>query len=721
MMLRANNAKSVQPNSLWEGVGLAAILAAAFLSITLLQTLTTFFIRMYEADVMLGAIGNVDVISRVSLDVSVFAAGLILVHGLLAFVVHGMAILTEQAWPASGRSRHALIVLWFALAVAVILLLNAYWFPRSNAGAYYADFAGGRLGPASVAWGVTYLVAGLALVVLIVALWRLLPKALASGRRSPALYVSTFLVACGAAGAVAYHSASAGAISGNPNIVILGVDSLRLGELRRFGGRGVTPNIDEFLQQADIFSDSTTPLARTFPSWMSILTGRSPRSTGAVFNLIRREDIDDHPTIAHMLRPRNYTSVYATDEVRFANIDESYGFDRVITPPIGAADFLIGQVGDVPLANVVANTRLGGLLLRFLYANRGIAFLYRPSTFIDRLRNELPDGSPLLVAIHLTVAHWPYFHASTPPELQHQRTEESNPAYLEAVQTADAMFGDVIDVLRAKGILDNALVVVLSDHGEALGFRADSLLNGLEVQVDGMSTPVEVVNWGHGQSVLSPVQYQVLLAYRGFGSQAPIGARGRTLGQPASLEDIVPTVLELIGEPPPDVDGISLVPSLRSPVGNGGMHDPRIRFTETDFVLKPSDSGEIEEEDAARLTARLLEVDKTTGWLQWRPAMVEPLLKKKERAALDQTRLLAAMPVASGGHLYLLLDRQSGNGRILRGRPDSSDPSAQRLWDALQLNFAGELGPPLVPTPTAQLGFGRQQAPHTDSQSGAEN
>jgi hypothetical protein len=193
------------------------------------------------------------------------------------------------------------------------------------------------------------------------------------------------------------------------------------------------------------------------------------------------------------------------------------------------------------------------------------------------------------------------------------------------------------------------------------------------------------------------------------------------LGQPASLEDIVPTVLELIGEPLPDVDGISLVPSLRSPVNHGGTYTPRIRFTETDFVLKPSDAGEIEEEDAARLTARLLEIDKTTGWLQWRPAMVEPLLKKKERAALDQTRLLAAMPVASGGHLYLLLDRQSGKGRALPGRPDSSDPSAQRLWDALQLNFAGELGPPVVSTPTAKPGFGPQQAAHITSQSGAEH
>jgi hypothetical protein len=431
---------------------------------------------------------------------------------------------------------------------------------------------------------------------------------------------------------------------------------------------------------------------------MSILTGRSPRSTGAVFNLIRREDIHDYPTIADLLATKGYRTVYATDEVRFANIDRTYGFDQVITPPIGAADFLIGQIGDLPLSNVIANTRLGGFLLRYLHANRGIAFLYRPETFIDRLRHELPEAEPVLVAIHLTVAHWPYFHAGTPLGLPMNGGDAPSPAYLEALQTADGMFQDVLDLLQSKGILDNALVVVLSDHGEAFGIPSESLLNVTD-SMSGLLAPVQVSNWGHGQSVLSPVQYQVLLGFRGFGSQAEIGAQGRELQQSASLEDIVPTVMELLRERVPTVNGISLAPSLRSTSSSRGLQENRIRFTETDFVVTPTDSGEVEEEDAARQAARLLEIDRTSGWLQWRPAMVAPLLAKKERAALDATRLLAAMPAAPDGHQFLLLDRQSGRGQVLLGRPDSSDPSAQQLWDALHRNFPGELGPPVVSMP----------------------
>jgi hypothetical protein len=118
------------------------------------------------------------------------------------------------------------------------------------------------------------------------------------------------------------------------------------------------------------------------------------------------------------------------------------------------------------------------------------------------------------------------------------------------------------------------------------------------------------------------------------------------------------------------------------------------------------------------MAARLLEVNKATGWLQWRPSMVAPLLAQKERAALDESRILAAMPVSPDDHLYLLLDRRSGQGRVLPGRPDSSDVSARRLWDALQLNFAGELGSPVMAKPVAQLSSAHETTVHATSSVG---
>ena len=65
--------------------------------------------------------------------------------------------------------------------------------------------------------------------------------------------------------------------TGEPNVILLGIDSLRLDELQRFGGKpGNTPHIDEFLEEADLVRDASTPMPRTFGSWVAILTGRSP-------------------------------------------------------------------------------------------------------------------------------------------------------------------------------------------------------------------------------------------------------------------------------------------------------------------------------------------------------------------------------------------------------------------------------------------------------------
>jgi hypothetical protein len=157
--------------------------------------------------------------------------------------------------------------------------------------------------------------------------------------------------------------------------------------------------------------------------------------------------------------------------------------------------------------------------------------------------------------------------------------------------------------------------------------------------------------------------------------------------------------MELLRVRVPVVTGISLAPPLWSAASDGGQFQDRIRFTETDIVVTPSASGELEGEDAVRQVAELLQVDPASGWLQLRPAMIGPLLKKKERAAFDERQLLAVTPVAPDRHQYLLLDRQSGQGRVLADRPDSSNPSAQRLWDALQRNFSGELKPPAVAIP----------------------
>src|SRR5204863_1260045 len=137
-----------------------------------------------------------------------------------------------------------------------------------------------------------------------------------------------------------------------------------------FGAGKYTPHMDEFLNQATVFSESLTPLARTFPSWVSILTGAYPKNSNVRYNLSDQITFDLKQTLPSILRDHGYKTIYAIDETRFSNINESYGFDQIVAPPTGFNDFLIGTINDFPLSNLLVNTILGKYLFPYSYANR---------------------------------------------------------------------------------------------------------------------------------------------------------------------------------------------------------------------------------------------------------------------------------------------------------------------------------------------------------------
>ena len=95
---------------------------------------------------------------------------------------------------------------------------------------------------------------------------------------------------------------------------------------------------------------------------------------------------------------------------------------------------------------------------------------------------------------------------------------DDRPMYRLGVRVADEMFGAIVAMLERKGALENAIVVVLSDHGEALSLPSDAMLDN-KSKVQGLRAPLMMTDVGHGQSVLSPVQYQVLLGFRTFGTE----------------------------------------------------------------------------------------------------------------------------------------------------------------------------------------------------------
>jgi len=666
--------------------------------------------RLHGNDVMKAASGGVWS-GQIGREIALFVLAQLVLHVGLAVLVWVLAVASAVIWQTAREKFGRIVVGWFCLVVAAVIAYNAYWFPRTGLGAYYHDTLATMVGPLPLGRVIYLGVVAAAVLMIVAATAELL-------RRPPYLRVRK-LAGLGIAGVALAFGAmlAAGARPGTaaeqaetrPNVILLGIDSLRLAELRRFGGTGTTPHLDEFLARADIVPDTTTPVARTFPSWISILTGRSPRDTGARYNLADRRSLKIAPTIGDVLRRSGYRTVYATDEVRFANIDETYGFDQVVTPPIGASDFLIGTYNELPLASVVVNTRLGRFLFPFSYANRGVASLFQPDTYLSRLDREVSFDGPTLFITHLTASHWPYYISDTTFGAAEKSHPDDHPLYRVGLQTADAMFGSIVQMLERKGALNNAIVVVLSDHGEALGIPGD-LLVGNGSRIDGLQFPLMVNHLGHGQSVLSPVQYQVLLGFRSFGPAGGFKSSGRTIPGGASVADIAPTLVEMIGIKgnPLSASGESLARLLEGDpsLARAGSAD-RVRFTETDLKVLPDAKGGIDEVATANQNSKFFEVDWHSGRMHIREKYVPLVIAFKERAAFTDSLLLVALPAGPDAHEYLLLDRQTGDGRVLMGPPSPEAREERYLWDSMAAEFAGELKAPTSVKPEDMPGIAK--------------
>jgi len=124
----------------------------------------------------------------------------------------------------------------------------------------------------------------------------------------------------------------------------------------------------------------------------------------------------------------------------------------------------------------------------------------------------------------------------------------TNSQYDAAIYGADEYVGQLISELKVRGLYDNTIIIITSDHGERFGERG---------------------KWDHVDTL-----YQELI-------DVPLiiripGVEGKEVDTPVSNLDIAPTILELLGvENNYNMDGKSLLPII-----NGGEGRPVYAITE---------------------------------------------------------------------------------------------------------------------------------------------
>ncbi len=417
-----------------------------------------------------------------------------------------------------------------------------------------------------------------------------------------------------------------------PNIIFIGIDSLRLELIDQY-----MPTLNEQLASATVFANSYTPIARTYPAWMSILTGRHPANSNARYNLQPESMLStDNHYLANTLKTRGYQSIYASDERRFSNIGSAQGFDYVVGPNTGAADFILGEYADFPLLNLLTKLPIAKWLLPEIYSNRAASHLYTPKQFSELLSSKISslDDSPLFLAVHFCLPHWPFTFVG------HENLSDytAKPVYPDNLRAVDQQIAALLLQLDAQGLLSNSRLVFLSDHGESWG----SVDTGFK---SAKGEPLLVNDYGHGMNILSPDSHKVLLALKGFNLPA---ANSKRL---SSLMDISPTVTESLKIPSLrlNYDGHSLA----SPI-------PDIKYIsfESGLVIAEANLANPNSDKVAQAGQHHYHVLKT-GLLRLKEESVVALLPKKQLGLRQNQMGLFRSKLIDRKKGYLLIDYQT--------------------------------------------------------------
>jgi choline-sulfatase len=169
-------------------------------------------------------------------------------------------------------------------------------------------------------------------------------------------------------------------------------------------------------------------------------------------------------------------------------------------------------------------------------------------THAEKWLSAHPSG-PRFVWVHLYDPHDPY-----EPPLPYSQIYKDRP-YDGEIAYADSALGNFVAYLKTHGWYENAIVIVVGDHGEGLGEHGEDT---------------------HGIFLYDSTTHVPLIIKTPSRSRSPkvVHAQVRTI-------DILPTVIDLLHIHAPGVDGESLKPYLA-----GGLENDRAAFGETDYPLR---------------------------------------------------------------------------------------------------------------------------------------
>lgn len=317
--------------------------------------------------------------------------------------------------------------------------------------------------------------------------------------------------------------------AGAPNVLLIILDTVRAASMSFMGyERATTPEIARVAGEGTVFDHAYAMAPWTLPSHAGIFTARYPSTLSADWRVPLDES---QPLLAEAFARAGYlTAGFAANHFYtswesgltrgFAHYEDYRRTWKqvLLSTTLLQTNFFWSVAHDLRLSNIV--TQLLHLDLRtqtMWTSDRKLA---------ERVSNEFlawegaPHRRPFFAFLNFYDAHLPY----DPPGEWHGRfAAEPNDLdrYDGAIAYMDHEVGRTLEALRTRGILDNTVVIITSDHGEGFGEH------GLH---------------GHGNSLYRP-ELHVPLVIR-YPARVPAARRVET---PVSLRDLGATLFDLTG------------------------------------------------------------------------------------------------------------------------------------------------------------------------------
>jgi len=285
------------------------------------------------------------------------------------------------------------------------------------------------------------------------------------------------------------------------SVLLVTLDTTRADALGAYGGpAGVTPQLDALAAESVAYLEARTVTPLTLPAHASMLTGLYPPRHRVRDNNWRLSG--DATTLAELASARGLATAAF---VASAALDAGGGTDQ------GFATY------SQPEAPELRHTPQYESLPAREVTRRAVAWL-----------DDLPPGARFLLWVHYFDPHYPY---EPPPAFVRQGLD--NP-YLGEVASMDHSLGVLLAELGRRGRLSDTLVLVVGDHGEALGEHGEPT---------------------HGEFCFDATLRVPFLVRHPDGRRA-----GERSHEPVTVADVLPTAAAALGLPvPAGLDGRSLL------------------------------------------------------------------------------------------------------------------------------------------------------------------